>query len=290
MIRLLSLSLIAILVLSGCGSSPKRETSSSSSRPGGYYQDDGPGTDQPDLSNVKDAQPKSEPLHKYANRPYTVLGKSYTPYTSIPSYKARGTASWYGKKFHGQKTSSGEIYDMYAMTAAHTTLPLPSYVRVTNLDNKKSVIVRINDRGPFHSDRIIDLSYAAASKLGIIKAGKGYVEVESIQPSAYSSTETVVSTQSNIISDSSTPIVTDTITNEERGLYLQLAAFSSKENAESFLQRIRAQTNLNSPTKISSANGLFRIYVGPYPNRDELSVVQEQMHRELGIKGVSVVH
>ena len=126
--------------------------------------------------------PKNEPLHRYANRPYIALGKTYTPMTVVGNFKERGIASWYGKKFNGERTSSGEIYDMYAMTAAHPTLPLPSYARVTNLANHKSVIVRVNDRGPFMKDRIIDLSYTAAYKLGIIGDGSSEVEVESINP------------------------------------------------------------------------------------------------------------
>ena len=117
-------------------------------------------------------------------RPYTVLGQSYTPMTRLTPYKERGIASWYGKRYHDQKTSSGEIYDMYAMTAAHTVLPMPSYARVTNLANDKSVVVRINDRGPFRSDRLIDLSYTAAQHLGLLGRGSGLVEVEAIVPGA----------------------------------------------------------------------------------------------------------
>ncbi|MEY2633806.1 MAG: hypothetical protein RIR00_2460 [Pseudomonadota bacterium] len=150
---------------------------------GGYYKDDGPGDDIPDnLDDIPDAEPRLEPLHKPAMRPYVVLGKEYVPNTGLRPYKARGIASWYGRKFHGQKTSIGEPYDMFAMTAAHTTLALPSYVRVTNLQNGRAVVVRVTDRGPFHVDRIIDLSYAAAWKLGLVNNGSGLVEVESLMP------------------------------------------------------------------------------------------------------------
>ena len=150
---------------------------------GSYLAGDGPGAaTSSHMDQTPDAVPHAEPLHRYANRPYTVLGKNYTPLTSIGSYKKQGVASWYGKKFHGQKTAIGEIYDMYGMSAAHTTLPIPSYARVTNLANNKSVIVRVNDRGPFLHERIIDLSYAAASKLGIIDKGQAQVEVESLTP------------------------------------------------------------------------------------------------------------
>jgi len=150
---------------------------------GGYYKGDGPGGPPPvKLDAIADATPRVEPLNAGANTPYTALGRKYVPYTSLTPYRARGVATWYGRKFHGRKTSSGERYDMYAMTAAHTTLAIPSYARVTNLANGKSVVVRINDRGPFHADRIIDLSYAAAYKLGYVNAGSAKVEVEAILP------------------------------------------------------------------------------------------------------------
>jgi rare lipoprotein A len=163
-----------VVLLAGCGSTPKS---------GGYYKDDGPHERPPaNLDRVTDAVPRNEPLHKSANRPYTALGKNYVPMTSVQPFRQRGVASWYGKRYHGQKTSSGETYDMYQMSAAHPTLPIPSYVRVTNVANGKSVVVRINDRGPFHSARIIDLSYVAAYKLGFVQSGQAQVEVESVIP------------------------------------------------------------------------------------------------------------
>ena len=163
----------SLVVMVGCGSSPPKK--------GGYYKDDGPHERPPsNLDSIADAKPRAEPLHRFANRPYTVLGRDYKPLTSLQPFRQRGMASWYGKRFHGQKTSSGETYDMYKMTAAHPTLPIPSYVRVTNLANGRSVVVRINDRGPFHAGRIIDLSYVAAHKLGYIAAGSAQVEVEAI--------------------------------------------------------------------------------------------------------------
>lgn len=158
------------LLLAACGSTPKR--------PGGFYQDDGPPRELPrDLERIPDAVPRVEPLHRFANRPYTALGRSYAPITDDRPFRQRGLASWYGRQFHGNRTSSGEIYDMLAMTAAHPTLPIPSYVRVTHLRNGASVIVRVNDRGPFKPDRVIDLSYAAAARLGFVNAGTGEVEV-----------------------------------------------------------------------------------------------------------------
>jgi rare lipoprotein A len=158
-LQLIPMLLLAIAV-AGCSSTGGRKK-------GGYYKDDGPDANPPaNLDQVPDAVPKLEPYASGANRPYVVFGQRYVPDTSGQPYKKRGTASWYGKKFHGNSTSIGEAYDMYSMTAAHTTLPLPSYARVTSLVNGKTVVVRVNDRGPFHSDRIMDLSYVAAYKLG----------------------------------------------------------------------------------------------------------------------------
>ena len=172
------------LLLAACGTVPQRNAvTPGQAGAGGYLPGDGPGKDVPaNLDAIPDPVPKVEPLNRYANRPYIALGKTYTPMTVVGNFREQGIASWYGKKFNGSRTSSGEIYDMYAMTAAHPTLPLPSYARVTNLANHKSVIVRINDRGPFMKDRIIDLSYTAAYKLGIIGDGSAEVEVDSIDP------------------------------------------------------------------------------------------------------------
>lgn len=150
---------------------------------GAYYQDDGPGDTPPaDLLAIPDAEPRIEPYLARANRPYAIFGKTYAPITDNVPLKQRGIGSWYGKKFHGQRTSSGELYDMYKMTAAHPTLPIPSYARVTNLKNGRQVIVRINDRGPFHSSRIIDVSYTAAFKLGYLGYGSSELEVERLLP------------------------------------------------------------------------------------------------------------
>lgn len=150
-------------------------------RGGGYYLDDGPGCEPPaDLAAIPDAVPRAEPLLPRTARPYVVFGREYRPMARLEPYKARGVATWYGRRYHGNPTSSGERYDMYAMTAAHPTLPIPSYARVTNLRNGRSVVVRVNDRGPFLNDRLIDLSYTAAAKLGYIEAGSAQVEVELI--------------------------------------------------------------------------------------------------------------
>ena len=134
------------------------------------------------VRKIPDAVPRNEPFHRYANRPYTVFGHTYVPVLDKEPTKERGLASWYGRMFHGRKTASGEVYDMFAMTAAHKTMPIPSFARVTNVKNGQSVVVRINDRGPFHAGRIIDLSYAAAYRLGYVNAGSARVEVEAIIP------------------------------------------------------------------------------------------------------------
>jgi len=178
-------ALLAAAVLSGCGSASRREQAPVPPPPtgGGYYLDDGPGANPPaDINAIPDAVPRPEPLSRGTMRPYVVMGRSYTPMTRLEPYRASGIASWYGRRYHGKPTSSGEPYDMYAMTAAHTTLPIPSYVRVTNASNGRSVVVRVNDRGPFVDDRLIDLSYTAAHKLGIVANGSGPVDVELILP------------------------------------------------------------------------------------------------------------
>ncbi|MDR4126460.1 septal ring lytic transglycosylase RlpA family protein [Yanghanlia caeni] len=176
---IIALCLAAVLV-AGCGSSP-RKSSSTWSGGGGYYKDDGPGDNIPaNIQNIPDAVPRIEP-HNPANlRPYSVMGQRFVPVGPNTPLHQRGVASWYGRKFHGKKTANGETYDMYAMTAAHPTLPLPSYARVTHVASGRSVIVRVNDRGPFLRGRVIDLSYAAAAKLGIIGKGSDVVTVQAI--------------------------------------------------------------------------------------------------------------
>ena len=158
-----------VLALSACASAPipGEQPRPEVQRSGGYYKDDGPAEQPPaNLDQIADAQPKAEPLHRYANRPYQVFGKEYVPLASVQPYRQRGMASWYGKRFHGQKTASGEMYDMYAMSAAHPILPIPSYARITSLRTGRQVVVRINDRGPFVRGRVIDLTPAAARAIG----------------------------------------------------------------------------------------------------------------------------
>src|SRR5687767_3944259 len=201
-------------------------TSSTAPSRGAYYKDDGPGLQPPpvELATVPDAVPRIEPLHRFANRPYRVFGKDYVPVARWP-FRQTGIGSWYGRRFHGLPTSSGEPYDMYAMTAAHPTLPIPSYARVTNPANGRSVVVRINDRGPFHSNRIIDLSYTAAWKLGYVERGSTRLDVESLQADEAATLQAQAQVQAPV----------------EGGVFLQLGAFTAREAAESLRARVRRE-------------------------------------------------
>ncbi len=246
-------------------------------RPGGYYKDDGPdGAPPVDLDAIPDAQPRPEPPNQHANDPYVVFGKEYLPEKEFSAHRKQGTASWYGRKFHGQRTWSGEIYDMYAMTAAHPTLPIPSYARVTNLQNGKSVVVRINDRGPFASGRMMDLSFAAAYKLGFADTGIAAVEVESIVlpaplPLRAAAAESIP------------------VSSGLAGVYLQLGAFSSQANAESFRDNIRKQLSwIEQPVRIEKRGKLFRLHLGPYAGRGEANAVAEKIRAELDFKPLVV--
>ena len=295
------LILLLTILVSACGSTPPRQTESgipatpnAQAGQGGYLAGDGPGADAPaDLAAIPDAVPRAEPLHRYANRPYVALGKNYTPLATSENYKERGIASWYGKKFHGQRTSSGEVYDMYGMTAAHPTLPIPSYVRVTNLSNHKSVVVRVNDRGPFLHERIIDLSYTAANKLGIIGSGSGKVEVESLIADAMEVTtvpiiENTVSSEplENSPPNSATPVVLAPLETNNNSIYLQLGAFESQQNAEIFLERMRADLgDTGKQLKLSTIrNGLVRVHIGPYSSQSAARSSAEHLEQRLGFK------
>ncbi|HUR42215.1 MAG TPA: septal ring lytic transglycosylase RlpA family protein [Verrucomicrobiae bacterium] len=179
---LFALRLALILALSGCSTTPSRPIPPSGPGPDGFPETTAV---PPDLHALPDAVPTAEPRSRYGNpKQYEVMGERYFVMNSAAGYKERGGASWYGTKFNGKRTSSGEPYDMFAMTAAHKTLPLPTYVRVTRISNGKSVIVKVNDRGPFHEGRIIDLSYAAATRLDMLKAGSAEVEVEALEPAS----------------------------------------------------------------------------------------------------------
>ena len=236
---------------------------------GAYYLDDGPDKNPPEnLDKILDAQPKYEALSKRANRPYVAFDKKYVPMKKIIPFEEEGYASWYGKRYHGKKTSIGETYDMYQMTGAHKTLPLPCYIKVTNLKNKRSVIIRVNDRGPFIDERIVDLSYAAAHRLKIIKKGSELVKIEMVNPSlaikALKETNETSSSEASI-----------------KYFYIQAGAFSNEENAAYLmnkLSRIKFRNSLN--IKKLSKNSLHLVAIGPYDNKQ----IAEQALKDISQK------
>lgn len=267
--RLLGVApLVTALLMLGCAApQPPEERDSGPKRP-------------VDLSHVPEPEPRTEVRTRAGNKnPYTVLGKTYHLMEDETQYKARGEASWYGTKFHGRKTANGETYDMYAMTAAHKTLPIPSYVRVTNLNNGRSVIVRVNDRGPFHGGRIIDLSYAGAQRLGFADSGVAPVEVEIIvtgdQPPAPLKAERGASSPT---------------TDESGTLFLQVGAFSSEAAARTQAQRVIGLTDLDVIVDPLVANKtLYRVRVGPASSSQQLQHLQAQLLREGAITQAHIV-
>ncbi|WP_114240566.1 septal ring lytic transglycosylase RlpA family protein [Dyella sp. C9] len=292
-----ALPLLLIALLAGCsgskprpssphgGSTSRGGTSSSSGSSGGGIYDD---TSRPQSSRYRDSSdsvpdplppevvdkipepvPKLEPRALYGNKtPYTVLGQTYNVLSSPGGYVERGIASFYGNKFHGYKTSSLEDYDMYQFTAAHKTLPLPSYARVTNLENGKSVIVRINDRGPFHDNRLIDLSYAAAVKIGVWPKGTGLVEVRAIDPSQPLNAQTLPPPPPPPKPASPGP-----------GIYLQVGAFSDVSNAERVAQQLRAANFAPVQVVDAQINGrnIRRVRVGPLASVDQADDVTSRI-------------
>ncbi len=322
---------LCALFLSACGSAPKiassgdqpktragvsKPRSAPSTTPilpkansgqGGYYLDDGPGDDTPeDLESTVDPIPVVEPFSRSGNKPYKVFGKTYTPITDLETpFKQRGMASWYGKKFHGHKTSSGELYDMYKMTAAHPTLPIPSYARVTNLATNKQIIVRINDRGPFHAGRIIDLSYTAALKLGYLGKGSSMMEVERLLPEDIAKMAENRENQANVVSTdvvaagaASLPaqpqarqaqnsldalIAAQEDKPIERiapapgaaaGFYIQLGAYAIRANAEAVMARLRPRQETRLPDfDIVEQGSLYRLLSGPFATRAQAAAI-----------------
>jgi rare lipoprotein A len=309
-----------LLLLAACGSQPpmpvadaggppaavppaptfpeQRPSASAIKRGGGFYLDDGPLDHSIDLAAIPDAMPRDEPLHRFANRPYNVLGRDYVPLQARTAFRQQGVASWYGRRYHGQKTSSGEPYDMFAMTAAHPTLPIPSYVRVTRVnggpDSGKSVVVRINDRGPFLHERVIDLSYTAAWKLGLVSNGSGSVVVESVLPggTAPAAPSTLVaaapSQQQAIPPAAESPTVLDDV-QERGGHYLQLGAFGNRDNADTLRTRLaRTLGDLGDKLLIRSAGNLYRLQLGPWADAGEARRVAEQLKSAFDLPSVLV--
>jgi len=266
---------VLCLILAGCGSAPKYSTT-----------EDGIRHDLPppaDIAGIPDPVPRAEPRSSYGNPDsYVVFGRRYQTLKESRGYSERGIASWYGSKFHGRRTSSGEPYDMYAMTAAHKTLPLPCYARVTNLRNNRSVIVRVNDRGPFHDNRLIDLSYTAAWKLGIVGEGTGLVEVVAIDPSV----------PLPVVADSQ-PAAPGTKPPPLRSLpelFLQVGAFGSADNAGRLKQRIEEQLKVSVLIEETAGGAapVYRVQVGPIASV-ELADHLTQRLDQLGIRDPHVV-
>ncbi len=284
--------------------------SATATKPGGYYLDDGPGDNPPkDIDSIPNAVPKKEPLLERANKPYKALGAVYTPMTGYQPYNARGVASWYGKRYHGRNTSSGEVYDMYSMSAAHPTLPLPSYVKVTNPANGRFVVVRVNDRGPFKSDRIIDLSYAAAYKLRFSTQGSTLVQVEAIDANntspSYMASYTQAVTTAPVTTTSvttTTPTSTQTVTTKPVSppavdnnsniqlteYFVQAGAFKNETNAELLVKKIQAM-DIEQNVGINKVynNGLYRLKLGPYENKQEADKVAANIRRQLNISTIT---
>jgi len=339
--RALFVAAAVLLLLSGCGLlTPSREaepqatpapapaSKAATPRPragGGYYKDDGPGdAAPPDLAAIPDAVPRNEPLHRFANRPYQVFGRDYVPQTTRKAHRERGIGSWYGRRYHGLRTSSGEPYDMYAMTAAHPTLPIPSYARVTNVANGRSVVVRINDRGPFLAGRVVDLSYTAAWKLGYIEAGSARVEVETLLPGASVAAATPaprpaaapIPPAAPVTKPAPAPVTKPAPAPVTKpapapgpaaappppapaatpapaapgGTYLQVGAFATRAGAEDLRERLRRDLDwLKQAIHVFPVDALHKLQIGPFSNRDAARAVSERLRRELNFRPFTVV-
>ena len=273
---------------------------------GGYYKDDGPGTNPPPgLLELPDAIVRAEPYSKWANRPYSVFGQTYTPITHDDPFVQRGVASWYGVKFHGQKTSSGEPYDMYKMTAAHPTLPIPSYVRVTSLDSGKAVIVRINDRGPFHASRVIDVSYTAALKLGLLGRGSHKVEVERLFPNDPSRIATLrramTSQAQSAPPEIAALMLEDTVRTDSAAVaqvvpklvaagtfYVQLGAYGRSGTAEAMGERLTQAGLALGRLEVVKVGSLNRLFGGPFETREEALEAARAVPSSFGLKPIVV--
>jgi rare lipoprotein A len=318
------LPLAAAALLAACGTTPTETSSRKPPAPvtakpppgipalpaagsgrGAYYQDDGPGVNPPaGLLETPDAEVRVDPLLPYSNRPYTVFGKTYKPTALGAEFKQRGPGTWYGKKFHGQRTSSGEIYDMYKMTAAHPTLPIPSYARVTNISNGNSVVVRINDRGPFHSTRIIDVSYTAALKLGLLVNGSSQLEVEHIPPAeiermiaARGSAPVPAPTQQVAPMPKAAPMLVSSSGEEARaavlggstepGYYLQLGSYSREDGADGLRKRLEASDS-GLKLDVEQAGKFYRLFAGPYASREDAQAAGKTLSSNFKLKPIVI--
>ncbi|MDY7219970.1 septal ring lytic transglycosylase RlpA family protein [Denitrificimonas sp. JX-1] len=305
-LRILIMATLSLALVS-CSSNPP-QTSSSNARISGpvnykqSHKDGAPWWDV-DVSKIPDAVPMPH-AGNFKAAPYTVLGKRYYPIQEARHYRATGTASWYGTKFHGKDTANGEVFDLYGMTAAHKTLPLPSYVKVTNLENGRSVTLRVNDRGPFYSDRIIDLSFAAAQKLGYAEKGVARVSVEGIDPyewwaqrgqpvPEHGISNTVLAQQKQTVElhqpERYTPPTQHVAAVNPRqveseapmaqGLYLQVGAFANPDAAQLLRDKLSALTT--APVFINSVvrdqQVLHRVRMGPVPSQNEAEHLQDRV-------------
>jgi rare lipoprotein A len=319
--RRLPLVLLLVAVLAGCATGPRPAASSALAVP----DRDGPGANPPPgLVDVPDAEPKLEPIRVGGpNKPYEALGQTYVPITQDKPFTERGLASWYGRKFHGRPTASGEAYDMYAMTAAHPTLPIPSFARVRNPANGRQVVVRINDRGPFHSTRIVDLSYTAALKLGVLR-GVASVELEritfdDIRTGAWrrgapagpgpvpaelrtaTAAEPLLAAPPATPSDAAlvpaapsdaAPLLQEAPRSSSAaapGFWVQLGAFRQRDGADGFQRRVASEADWLGPLlTVFRDAALFRLQAGPYASRDEARGVAERVRAALQLVPVIV--
>lgn len=251
-----------LLWLTGCVSTPEAPPEANAGR---YSMDQDRAPSEPlDPSRIREVVPEVETRTLAGNRsPYSVNGQRYTVMSSEAGYEATGRASWYGEKFHGHRTSNGEVFDMYQLSAAHRSLPIPSYLRVTNLDNQRSILVRVNDRGPFHSERIIDLSYAAAWKLGFSDQGTARVHLEAIVPGGGPAENGTRQADA------------------EEGPYLQVGAFADRGSAERLRDRVQRMTGeavfIRSVRGQGSARTLHRVRVGPLSDAGQAARITDMM-------------
>lgn len=250
-----------LALLSGCSSKRSSTIAPEPEPNAGRYQQKKDSIPQrlPTLLEMTDPQPLAEPLSRGGNRPYSLFGQHYTPLVHSKDHREIGIASWYGNKFHGHLTSNGETYNMFAMTAAHKTLPLPSYVKVTNLDNNKTAIVRVNDRGPFHRDRVIDLSYSAAHKIGMLQQGTARVQLELLQsPAMYA----------QLAVAGATPTLADSC-------FIQVLASSDSSRLSRLQQQLQREQAL--PSEIQPGSGIFRLLVGPTASKQQAQQWLQQL-------------
>ena len=279
---------------------------------GAYYQDDGPGDNPPPgLLETPDAEVRSDPLRPGSNKPYKVFGKSYTPIPLGSDFRQRGPGTWYGKKFHGQRTSSGELYDMYKMTAAHPTLPIPSYARVTNLSNGKTVVVRINDRGPFHSKRIIDVSYTAALKLGLLVNGSSQLEVVHLTPDEIERMIAARKAGGNAAPavaaapagapptmPKAAPMLAAADGEAEAramlaggatapGFYLQLGSYARADGADLLRQRLQS-SDAGLTMEVEQSGKFYRLFAGPYATREDAQAAGRALPAGLKLKPIVI--